>query len=83
MSEKKSNNGITKVLVSFPNDTLDRISELAKKNGMTRSSMVNYAIKWYLDYKNSMDLMPVLMDLARMEPEKLKEKADKLNKNLK
>lgn len=83
MNEKKSSKGITKILVSFPNDTVDRISELAKENGMTRSSMINYALKWYLDYKSSMDMMPMLLDLVKMEPEKLKKKANELNKDLK
>lgn len=80
MNEKKLNNEIKKILVSFPNDTVERISELAKENGMTRSSMINYAIKWYLDYKDSMDMMPMLLDLVKMDPEELKKKADKLNK---
>lgn len=77
MSKEKVSNGITKILVSFPNETIEKVSLLAKENGMSRSAMINYALKWYLDYKNSMDMLPVLMDLAKMQPKKAIEK--KLN----
>lgn len=65
MNNEKSNNGITKILVSFPNETVEKISLLAKENGMSRSAMINYALKWYLDYKNSMDLMPKMIEALR------------------
>lgn len=85
MGRPKSNNSdnMSKIIVSFPKDTLEKITELAKENGMNRSAMINYAIKWYLDYKNSMDMMPMLLDLVKMEPEKLKERTNKLSKDLK
>lgn len=62
---KKKNNGITKILVSFPTETIEKISLLAKENGMNRSAMINYAIKWYLDYNKSLDLMPKMIDALK------------------
>ena len=65
MNSEKTDNRITKILVSFPNETIEKISLLAKENGMSRSAMINYALKWYLDYKNSMDLMPKMLEALR------------------
>lgn len=65
MSCEKSSNNITKILVSFPNETVEKISLLAKENGMSRSAMINYALKWYLDYKSSMDLMPKMLEALK------------------
>lgn len=65
MNNTKSNNEITKILVSFPNETVEKISLLAKENGMSRSAMINYALKWYLDYKDSMDLMPRMLEALK------------------
>lgn len=65
MNSEKTDNRITKILVSFPNETIKKISLLAKENGMSRSAMINYALKWYLDYKNSMDLMPKMLEALK------------------
>lgn len=65
MNSEKTDNRITKILVSFPNETIEKISLLAKENGMSRSAMINYALKWYLDYKNSMDLMPKMIEALK------------------
>ena len=73
---KEKNNGITKILVSFPTETIEKISLLAKENGMNRSAMINYAIKWYLDYNKSLDLMPKMIE-ALKNAEDLAKKKDK------
>lgn len=73
MNNEKNNNEITKILVSFPNETVEKISLLAKENGMSRSAMINYALKWYLDYKNSMDLMPKMIEALRNTEEVTKQ----------
>lgn len=73
---KEKNNGITKILVSFPIETIEKISLLAKENGMNRSAMINYAIKWYLDYNKSLDLMPKMIE-ALKSAEELAKKEDK------
>ena len=65
MNSEKTDNRITKILVSFPNETIEKISLLAKENGMSRSAMINYALKWYFDYKNSMDLMPKMLEALK------------------
>lgn len=70
MSCEKSNNNITKILVSFPNETVEKISSLARENGMSRSAMINYALKWFLDYKSSMDLMPKMLEALKSADEK-------------
>ena len=62
---KEKNNGITEILVSFPTETIEKISLLAKENGMNRSAMINYAIKWYLDYNKSLDLMPKMLEALK------------------
>ena len=62
MSEKSST---TKILVTLPNDILSLYDELAKRNGMSRSAMINYALRWYLDYKESTDMLPQILNMLQ------------------
>lgn len=62
MSEKSST---TKILVTLPNEILSIYDELSKRNGMTRSAMINYALRWYLDYKESTDMLPQILTMLQ------------------
>ncbi|MBR2871699.1 MAG: CopG family transcriptional regulator [Clostridia bacterium] len=62
MSEKSST---TKILVTLPNEILSIYDELAKRNGMSRSAMINYALRWYLDYKESTDMLPQILNMLQ------------------
>ena len=77
MSKNKDNEKImkqntTKVILNVPNDLAEKFKDLAIKRGIPRSSMIIYAMSWYLDYSSSMDLMPKMIDVLKNLPDDLK-----------
>lgn len=77
MSEKSST---TKILVTLPNDILSLYDELAKRNGMSRSAMINYALRWYLDYKESTDMLPQILNMLQNTNKEKTNTAEDINK---
>lgn len=70
MPKKKENEKImkentTKVILNVPNDIAEEFKILSIKRGIPRSSMIIYAMSWYLDYNKSMDLMPKMLDALK------------------
>lgn len=70
MAKSKENERIlkensTKVILNVPNDIAEKFKDLAIKRGITRSSMIIYAMSWYLDYNTSLDLMPKMIDVLK------------------
>lgn len=70
MAKSKENERIlkentTKVILNVPNDIAEKFKDLAIKRGIPRSSMIIYAMSWYLDYNISLDLMPKMIDALK------------------
>lgn len=61
-NQKTMRENTTKVILNVPNEIAEEFKELAIKRGIPRSSMIIYAMSWYLDYNKSLDLMPKLLD---------------------
>jgi metal-responsive CopG/Arc/MetJ family transcriptional regulator len=75
-NQKTMRENTTKVILNVPNEIAEEFKELAIKRGIPRSSMIIYAMSWYLDYNKSLDLMPKMIeslksaeDLAKKDKE--------------
>lgn len=64
-NQKTMRENTTKVILNVPNEIVEEFKELAIKRGIPRSSMIIYAMSWYLDYNKSLDLMPKLLDTLK------------------
>jgi len=64
-NQKTMRENTTKVILNVPNEIAEEFKELAIKRGIPRSSMIIYAMSWYLDYNKSLDLMPKLLDTLK------------------
>lgn len=64
-NEKIMKENTTKVVLNVPNDIAEKFKELSIKRGITRSSMIIYAMSWYLDYNKSLDLMPKMIEALK------------------
>lgn len=62
----------TRVILNIPEELDEAYTKLARKRGITKSSMISYAMSWYLDYNKIIDLMPKLIELLKDAPEDLK-----------
>lgn len=72
-NEKIMKENTTKVILNVPNDLAKKFKDLAIKRGIPRSSMIIYAMSWYLDYNTSLDLMPKMIEALKNIPDDLKE----------
>lgn len=75
-NQKTMRENTTKVILNVPNEIAEEFKELAIKRGIPRSSMIIYAMSWYLDYNKSLDLMPKMIE-ALKSAEDLAKKEDK------
>lgn len=64
-NEKLMRENTTRVILNVPNDIAEEFKNLAIKRGIPRSSMIIYAISWYLDYNKSLDLMPKMIEALK------------------
>lgn len=64
-NEKLMRENTTKVILNVPNDIAEEFKILAIKRGIPRSSMIIYAMSWYLDYNKSLDLMPKMIEALK------------------
>lgn len=71
-NEKLMRDNTTKVVLNVPNDIAEKYKDLAVKRGIPRSSMIIYAMSWYLDYNSTLDLMPKLIDTLKIVEDKTK-----------
>ena len=65
ISEKTKKNikdNTTRVILNVPNGLDESFSMLASKRGITKSSMIIYAMSWFLDYSKSIDLVPKMLE---------------------
>lgn len=70
-NEKKMKDNTTRVILNVPNELDEQFKDLAIKRGITKSSMIIYAMSWFLDYSKSLDLMPKLIDVIKANPQDL------------
>ena len=64
-NEKILKENTTKVILNVPNELAEKFKDLAVKRGIPRSSMIIYAMSWYLDYSKSMNLMPKMIEALK------------------
>ena len=65
ISEKTKKNikdNTTRVILNVPNGLDESFRMLASKRGITKSSMIIYAMSWFLDYSKSIDLVPKMLE---------------------
>lgn len=70
-NEKKMKENTTRVILNVPNELDEQFKDLATKRGITKSSMIIYAMSWFLDYNRSLDIMPKLIDVIKSNPQDL------------
>lgn len=54
-------NNTTRIVLNVPNELNNSYELMASKRGITKTSMVVYAMSWFLDYNKSIELVPKLM----------------------
>lgn len=64
-NQKTMRENTTKVILNVPNEIAEEFKDLAIKRGIPRSSMIIYAMSWYLDYNKSLDLMPKMIEALK------------------
>lgn len=52
-----------RVILNVPEEIDSAILTLAKKRGMPKSSMIIFAVSWYLDYNKGLDVLPKFLDV--------------------
>lgn len=70
-NEKKMKENTTRVILNVPNELDEQFKDLSVKRGITKSSMIIYAMSWFLDYNRSLDIMPKLIDVIKTNPQDL------------
>lgn len=64
-NEKIMKQNTCRSIVTIPNDLDHSFREMAKKRGISKSSMIVFAMSWYLDYNKSLDLMPKMIEVLK------------------
>lgn len=72
METLKTKKGTSRVILNLANDIDDAFKDLAHKRGITKTSMIVYAMSWFLDYNKSIEFMPKLIDALNKVPDDLK-----------
>lgn len=70
-NEKKMKENTTRVILNVPNELDEQFKDLAVKRGITKSSMIIYAMSWFLDYNRSLDIFPKLIDVIKANSQNL------------
>ena len=68
-NKKNLKENTTRVILNVPNDIDLQFRDLAVKRGITKSSMILYAMSWFLDYNKSLDLMPKMLEIMKNSSE--------------
>lgn len=50
-----------RVILNVPLELDDTFQEFSLKRGIAKSQMILYAMSWFSDYKQSLDLMPIII----------------------
>lgn len=64
-NEKIMKENTCRSIITIPNDLDQSFRAMAKKRGISKSSMVVFAMSWYLDYNKSLDLMPKMIEALK------------------
>lgn len=64
-NEKIMKQNTCRTIVNIPNDLDQSFREIAIKRGISKSSMIVFAMSWYLDYNKSLDLMPKMIEVLK------------------
>ena len=70
-NEKKMKDNTTRVILNVPNELDEQFKDLAIKRGITKSSMIIYAMSWFLDYNRGLDNTVRFIDLISSNPQLL------------
>ena len=54
-----------RTIVNVPISLDEKFRDLAIKRGIAKSQMILFAMSWYLDYSNSMDLIPKMLEALK------------------
>ena len=76
-NEKIKKENTCRTIVNVPIDMDNKFRELAVKRGIAKSQMILFAMGWYLDYSNSMDLMPKMLEVLKNIDDSSKSKKSK------
>ena len=64
-NEKIKKENTCRTVVNVPIDMDNKFRELAVKRGIAKSQMILFAMGWYLDYSNSLDLLPKMIEVLK------------------
>lgn len=64
-NEKIMKQNTCRTIVNVPNDLDQAFREMAIKRGQSKSSMIVFAMSWYLDYNKSLELMPRMIEALK------------------
>lgn len=70
-NEKKMKENTVRVILNVPNELDEQFKDLAIKRGITKSSMIIYAMSWFLDYNRGLDNTVRFIDLISSNPQLL------------
>ena len=62
-TKKNIKENTTRVILNIPNEIDEVYKQLASKRGITKTSMIIYAMSWFIDYNKSLDLMPKMLEI--------------------
>lgn len=72
-SKKNIRENTTKVILNVPNNLSEAYKIMAQRRGITKTSMIIYAMSWFLDYNKSIDLIPkMLQSLNKSDIDEIK-----------
>lgn len=60
-TKKNIKENTTKVILNVPNNLNEAYKIMALRRGITKTSMIIYAMSWFLDYNKSIDLIPKML----------------------
>lgn len=64
-NEKIMKENTCRSIVTIPNDLDQSFRAMAKKRGISKSSMIVFAMSWYLDYNQSLNLVPKMIEILK------------------
>lgn len=72
-TKKNIKENTTKVILNVPNNLSEAYRIMASRRGITKTSMIIYAMSWFLDYNKSIDLIPkMLQSLNKSDIDEIK-----------
>lgn len=72
-NEKIMKENTCKSIITISNDLDQSFRAMAKKRGISKSSMIVFAMSWYLDYNKSLDLMPKMIEALKSAEDSAKQ----------